>query len=634
MFKKTPLIPVCAAVAVWAILAFHCQDLLLRTGERSLFLTTSMFFHDHMQSAGGLLSYICCFLSQFLSRPAAGAAIAVLLWAAASILAMRILHRSGEWSVLALIPFAALVAASMDMGYLIYIVKLEGWFFVPAVGIIAALLALRSYRCLSSFAARIIYILLWTAVGYPLLGAYALIGTAAMAASSAERDVRSLTCLIVALIALIASPLIWSGFYTTGRTADAFLAAIPLFPDKSVYRMYRIPYIVLAAYTVAAAAPIRIPALKKHVQISVRAGIALASFLFAYGFWYRDANFRAELQMASAIDSNDWKQVTRIYVGTTRKFQKSDAKAISKRDALLLSASGSRREDILDEYSHKIYAPTRLMVLYRNLALLKLGTAGSTAFRYKDGSRLPDSPEIIASAVQGGERIYLNYGLPNCCYHWCIEDGVEFGWNAEALKYAVRATLLTEDWGVADKYLSLLEKSPMHRSWAASQRRYMHDAGLIAESPEYSHIMPLICRFRNIDSDNGTLESFLIRYFSDYRPANASPEFDDAALLFAAQTQDIPKFWNSFSNWIKTHPSTDVPTHYQEAAYMYGSLEHSVDISKLPFAPEIPKSYQSFTTFASQHPVRDTRESSYAYEQKFGGTFYYFYYFIRGLQTY
>jgi hypothetical protein len=43
---------------------------------------------------------------------------------------------------------------------------------------------------------------------------------------------------------------------------------------------------------------------------------------------------------------------------------------------------------IVDKYKSKIYEPSRMMVLFKDLALVKLGKESNTAFTYKDGGRV------------------------------------------------------------------------------------------------------------------------------------------------------------------------------------------------------------------------------------------------------
>ena len=35
--------------------------------------------------------------------------------------------------------------------------------------------------------------------------------------------------------------------------------------------------------------------------------------------------------------------------------------------------------------------------------------------------------------VTGGRPLYMHYGIPNYCFRWCVENGVEYGWRVDNL---------------------------------------------------------------------------------------------------------------------------------------------------------------------------------------------------------
>ena len=65
---------------------------------------------------------------------------------------------------------------------------------------------------------------------------------------------------------------------------------------------------------------------------------------------------------------------------------------------------------------------------------------------------------------------------------------------------------------------------------------------------------------------------------------------------------------------------------------LYGNLEKTVDISKMPFDKKVEARFSDFMRFAQKHAVenveRDPKAKKLFYE-RFGDTFWYFYFFIR-----
>ena len=87
-----------------------------------------------------------------------------------------------------------------------------------------------------------------------------------------------------------------------------------------------------------------------------------------------------------------------------------------------------------------------------------------------------------------------------------------------------------------------------------------------------------------------------------------------------------------------------MPIHYQEAAYLFGDLEKKVDTSHMPFDKNlIVNRYASFKNVTGQllqqysgqlkgdALTRKVGEECFA---QFGDTYWWFYYFSRGVHTY
>ena len=63
------------------LLALFEADMLWTAQEQNLFLHTPLFFEQQMVKAGGLLTWMGCYLTQFFYYPMLGAGVLCLLWA-------------------------------------------------------------------------------------------------------------------------------------------------------------------------------------------------------------------------------------------------------------------------------------------------------------------------------------------------------------------------------------------------------------------------------------------------------------------------------------------------------------------------------------------------------------------------
>jgi hypothetical protein len=250
----------------------------------------------------------------------------------------------------------------------------------------------------------------------------------------------------------------------------------------------------------------------------------------------------------------------------------------------------------------------------------------------KDGSRMQKSRTIIPMVWQSGKQFYLQYGLVNMCYRWCLEDIIEHNWSYSTLKYMTMHSVIMQEPELADKYINKLKKTLFYRKWAQQQDALKSDRIKMSSAEPYNSILPYMCFENQMSNDMMKTETYLINHFLSKEPDSATPEYDRAAMLFAMHIQDIPRFWERLFYYVNSNDFKVLPRSVQEAALLYSTLEK--DGRQLPLDDKVTESYNEFTRYVQNHPIRSMKESEYPYYQKFGKTFYYFYYFVRDLKTY
>lgn len=610
------------------------SELLLRAQELNLWLPTGLYWKTLMQYPGGGVSWVGTFLTQFFYYPWLGTAILCFLWLIICLLAAWIYRLRGPWVWLTMLIPLALMACFVQTGYWLYYLKLQGHLFVPTVGVLFALLTLAVQRLLDSHlpekAARWVS-LCWMALvciaGYPFFGAWALGATGLLGLFPRVKDSSlnyklSILNFFPSLVLIAAIPQIYYQlvFEMTERSF-LYVAALPSFRySAESFEQYRIPY-----YAIIAAFIILITlrasegfAFAKKLKPWHRSVLAL--LLVALGIvgvsqvWYRDANFHKELAMNRAVEDLDWERVLTI-----------------ARDG----SSGVK--------------PTRMMILYKNLSLFRLGRAGDEMFTYSEGATPQNAPWKVRITQVGGKLIYYHYGKENFCYRWCMEDGVEFGWKAETLKFMARTSMLNHEWAAARKYLDLLKKTTFHRQWAERYEQYLAtpdafdldklEASAKAGKPllddlgmkEFAPILHMMTYPDRLDGDNTLVEMYLLQTFA--KGNGDDPLFQEMTLICALIMKDIDLFWPRFMKFATMNPERHMPRHYQEAAYLYGHLENKVDISRMPFDQEVRDTYERFMRFNEQCGPMTEEQKAVAFYPQFGDTFYYFYFLVRNQKT-
>ena len=583
------------AVIAGALLLFE-SNLLWKLQEMNLFLTTPMFFRDQMVVPGGLLSWAGTFLTQLFRWPWLGVLVLCGCWWLLMWLTKRAFRIPAQWAGLLLIPVGMLLLTIVDFGYCLYVLKQPGYAFVSTLGAVVVAALLWAYRCLPAKRyLRTAFIVLTCVVGYPLFGIYGLAAPLLMALWSWRLREHALVDTLVALLCVVAVPLLCYRFvYYQTNLANIYYAALPLYFVTEERHTYYIPFYLLALFYVAMIfAPLK-PAAKPLRPLLLQAVLLALLVAGVARYWFKDENFHRELAMQHHIEKLDW-------------------------------------EDVLQEAARQQDEPTRAIVMMKNLALFRLGRQGDEMYHYKTGAKAHNAPMRVNMTQVVGRAIYYEYGQANYCYRWCLEDGVEFGWRAEYLKYMTRCALVNGETEVAKKYIQLLKHTRFHKEWAEAQEQYAYHPETMKDNEEYAIVKRLMMQEDHLGSDNGLAEMYLMNILLDVN--SFDPLVQELTLLSALWKKDIGLFWPRFFNYANLHKGEHMPRHYQEAAYLYGHLEHQVDISKMPFDEDVVRNYNDFMALAQRCQGMTEEQMKSLFYPQFGKTFYYEYFLIRNQKS-
>ena len=591
------------AVIAFCLLAYE-SDFLFRVQELNLFLYTPLFFKQQMVVAGGFLTWIGTYFTQYFYHTWMGVMMLCVWWALLMWLTKKAFNIPARWTVALLVPVALLLLTDVDMGYWIFYLKLRGHFFVATIGSTIALLLVWLYRSLPSrYAIRTVFIALTAILFYPILGFYALLATLLMGIMAWRLDdykisKRAIDSIVAALV-IVAIPLLYYRFvYYQTNIVNIYWAAIPLYRIEEHHYQYYIPYYLLVACFALMAAfyrKERQSGVKTPILWSAAQVVALGIIGFGvWHFWYKDDNFHKELQMVRCIENLDWEGVLTI-----------------ARDC--------------DE-------PTRVIWMMKNLALFRLGRQGDEMYHYKNDDKPCNAPFKVRMTQTGAKVLYLHYGQLNFCYRWCLEDGVEYGWRVDYYRYMLKCSLMNGEYTVAQKYIDILKQTKYYADWAQQYEAYVKNPELIKKNKEFEPILHMLSANDRLTSDNTLIEIYLLTLFSN--DDSDDPIYQEQTLLAALQMKDIQMFWPRFFHYANLHKGERMPTHYQEAAYLYGNLEKEIDISHMPFDKEVVNTYNDFMAAAEQYKNMTEEQMKPLMYDRFGGTFYFDYFFTRGQKSY
>ena len=607
MKNKLNIIPIAFVTVAFCVIAWamaHYEaNYLWKVQELNLFLDTELFFKQQMVVPGGMLTYLGTFFTDFFYHTWLGVIILCVWWGLLVVVSAFTFKVPLKWLAVLLIPVALLLLSNMELGYWIYYLKLRGYFYVATIGLTVGVTSVWGFRCLPSVI-RPVYVVLCAAILYPLMGFYGLFTVALMGIMTWRLKQESLKMRLLntflALLMIIIVPLIcYQQLYYQTSSETLYFTALPLFEVTEFFAEYYWPFALLIVFYIAMAAcyglwgdgKVRKPVIWLLAQCLL---LGILSY-GVYTYWYKDYNFHKELAMDRAMENNDWKLIVREAV------------------------------NLQDE-------PTRSIVMMKNLALFKLGRLGNEAYHFRQGAKASNTPIDIRMTQVIGRDIYYHYGQLNFCHRWCLEDGVEYGWRAVYLKYMTRCSLMDEEYEVAKKYIDILKHTRYHKAWAEEQEQYLNHRDKMKASAEYGPLFHLRDFKDQLGSDNGLVEYFLMHLLVNVETED--PEMQELVLFAALWTKDIATFWPRFNKYAVLHTGKEMPRHYQEAAFLYGNLEHNVDISGMPFDQQVVKDYQDFMALAQSCAGMTEAQMRPIFYPRFGHTFYYDYFLIRNQKLY
>lgn len=604
-------------VAVWALLAFKESAVLFRVSEQSLFLYNGHFFREAMALPAGFLSYLSAFFIQFFYYPQLGATVYVLLLVALYVLTKRVFDIPARWSLLALLPVAVVLAYSTQLGYWIFYMKIQGFYYMALLATLASLLV--AWVCLKYKALYAPLVILWAVGGYMLFGAYALGSAVVIAVASLVDRIKSryapiyiasaALMLVAVCIFVYAVP---QGMYHYNIYSNTMLGHMPfaglpvhqwvfgnteMFPN-GIFE-YWLPIVLLPlVYLLLAFLRGSLGESKegKNSKLLVAVNVVLLVIIVAFTsfYWYNDVNFGIENKQNRAMWSEDWEAVA--------------------------------------EYAKESKLPTRQIVLNKNMALLRLGRLGEEAFKYPDGSADIAHPGVVHLTQTGGMMNYFQYGKFNFCYRWCIENAVEYGWRAEYLKHAVRCMLLSGQHKLAMRYINILKETLFYRSWACEMENYINEPKLISKQEEFR--MPLLMyNYKDaLELDDSYVEVYLSKSLSGTSTKDDSRLYAEAAVVFALVRKDVKLFWETMSRYIAQGKMTRVPNHFQEAIVLFTSLNKDIT-TNIPIDFKVKNRFESFIKNIQKYKGMKEKEMAPYFVDEYGDTYWYFYFFVREIKT-
>ena len=592
----------------WVFLVGKNADTLFFMQDRGYWNDSMVYFDHCMRMPGGFLSWAGSYLTQYFYYPAYGAAILILLWMLSFCVAWRSFHVRLELTFLLFIPLVALLCTEVHLGYWAYFMKDIDYSFYHSLGYFFALLLSVDYFRKLKYGGYIQMILVPVLFYYPL-GVYALLATVLIAFRMFKDNWRSDWKAFILMFAMLGIvPLLETYGTTLMRPDQPWLFGFKRFEIGPVR-----DYGLEAPLVWLIGSSLLIPLLGKKKDGSFGPkGLVISQLLMlvlAFGSYkevsdrnFTDSNYHAELKMLRAVDEQRW-------------------------------------DDVLSEFCVARGNPSRMMVMYRDIALLNKGELLS---RYQYNNR-PANPTVMSDSIvvrlcdTTGDFIYYNFGETCFGIRRAIERCMHYGFSYYTLRVLARCALINGEYDNVRKYLRLLEHSTFHKEWARELRPYLEDTTLIASSPRFG----LVKRLYNggssmVGSDDYYVEPTIIHKLA--HTATDNPEILDLALAYCLQSKDLKCFWAQVWQYHNINPDKPFHRYIQEAMLLYHNELKSgpADISEYNIDPQIAERYNVFISRMKEYAQNGMKEDQIgaSLQPEFGDTYWWDYCVLRDIQSY
>lgn len=565
------------------------DDVLAKMYALSLWPDMTFYLTSGLQP-GVLLPVLGSVLTQLCPRPWMATVLILGSLAALMLLCSKVSGRR----LRALLPALLVFCFLCGLDYAVYAMRAQGLLFSQTLGLCFALLLVRGWQRIENKTWARLYANLVGMFAYPLIGVYGIVATLAICLEALCEGKRRWDYLVNLLVYGALMPYVWAaGIFTHIDARYTWYAGLP-YMDFVGHGVRFVPLALALACTAL------LPALrgwepKPRAWQPVAA--VLAAGLCVWGFTFWNANFHLELAMERAAEQHDWEKVLRC----------------------------ARRSE----------HPTRVMVMYRNVALMYRGELCSAMFTYPNDSVPIDTPSQISQTEVCGVPVFFYNGLINYSARWAWEMSMMFQRTLERYKYLAKVALFTgqENPALVRKYLDIIGTCPFEGKWVRKYRGYLEDPSLLAQDEEYRMFLLLDNFEENRRPSSEVVENTLLTHYTMQPDPHGT--MLQLALAAAMTRKDIDTFWYYYDKL--RAEGGKIPRHVGEAAILFAYIERNqdaVDAVAQDLGGVNSLTVQRFIQFSGE-ASRASGEAAVAeaFKERYGDTYWYYSSFVKSLTT-
>jgi hypothetical protein len=552
-----------------------------------LFRFDSHYFTDFLANPGGLSEYIGAFFIQFFINQLAGALILTLSVAAVFALFRFVFRKYNVSGILwSLLPAIFLLALQSDymfnFGYSVALLLVLTFF--------AIYISIKNENIRYSFG-----ILGWILL-YPAAGSFSFMAVLFCVLHELlyNKDRNRVFISVVYLALAVLIPLLFRQtiYYIPFRESW-------LDPKLLILReIIKYILILFLLYFPISLIKIKILPLSKYTWLqpewklkNILAG-TIVIVILSWGIinWVYDPNIRLFLEIDHNVQQDKWEKVL--------------------------------------ELSSKSKVNNRLTLYYTNLALYKTGHLEDRLFAYPQtgvkGLWLNREGNELSLFL--GCEIFYELGNINEATRWAFDAMVANGQTPpRLLKQLVLTSLINGDYGVAEKYLNILDESLFYRDWAKHYRKYQTNPDLLLKDPEIATKRHFMIH-EDFVAQTNDLNIGLKQLLENHPDNRMAFEYYMSSLLL---DKNLTEFAASI-NRIRDFGYKEIPLHYEEALLMYmGYAKKNAVPQGYGIRRTTVQNFQNYgKAYAQASKSGNPSNGVDFFSRSFGNTYWFYFHFI------
>ncbi len=557
----------CTLIYIYSNYAYTCIFL----SQYHLFQDTALFFQDRLGEPGGVVEYITVWLTGFMLSPASVALLLTSLIGIVFLLFAYFLKRCGS--------NRSCLQPALPCCLYLYIFPES---LYPLLLLVVALIISIGYTFIPRLYYRISWAILGTLISYYIAAPAHFLVMALCIAAEFHYTKQKRTLFIISAALFVWSlliPLITMRLFLVMPLREALLSkyiAHPEYPFPMAFLLlgFLFPLLVLLS--------------NKLNQVADRLYYGI-SYVFLFLF----------LGMIFTFKHNPMEQTYRYDYLVRNEDWKSVLKS-AKRDGV------KNQQDLV----------------YLNLALSATGQLGERFFAFPQtgvGSLIPQDPKSRLELIQASE-VAWHLGHIQAAQRFAFVGvlSAERSVQPRLMQRLIDTYLVQSEYRAAEKYIKILEASPVYSTWASSRRLLLDQT----VSDTTSWIIEKRKQLPVTDNAYDLTRSFpnAIAFLIDDHPMETN------ALHYGLNFLLLYKNYTAFINYLESRKPglKPLPVHYQEAlCYYYTVIDKNQEaFNTYPIETKVTDRYLRFMQSAGKLPEAILRE-------QFGDTYYYYAHFVQ-----